>query len=190
MKGIVLDIETKGEITNREDFSNIELTVCGWYDYESGESGVYEQNELDKLWEKIQKAGLIIGYNSDFFDVPILQKYTSVNLTSIKQFDILREIKKSLGRRIPLDWVADGTLGEKKIGSGMDAIKWWAEGKKDKVKEYCLKDVDITRRVFDYIIKHKNLKYIDSGISFEIKMDISEEEYAPRTQNAILFGNI
>ena len=33
-----------------------------------------------------------------------------------------------LGRRVRLDAVAEGTLGKKKIASGMEAMRWWREG--------------------------------------------------------------
>ena len=187
MKGVVIDIETTTGIEDRNDISNLELSICGCYDYETDEYNTYTVEELDQLWQKIQKAGFIIGYNSIFFDLPILQKYTDINLGEIKHFDILREIRKVLGRRIPLNWVAQGTLGEVKSGSGLDAVKWWKEGEIEKIKKYCIKDVEITKKIFDEIINKQNLKYTDNTITFNIKMDISIDEYVPKIQNASLF---
>lgn len=41
----------------------------------------------------------------------------------------MKDIKKSLGRRIGLDAVAKATLGIGKTGHGMDAIEWWKKEK-------------------------------------------------------------
>ena len=37
-------------------------------------------------------------------------------------------IKEALGRRLRLDAIAEGTLGIKKIGRGLQAQTWWREG--------------------------------------------------------------
>ena len=186
MKGLVIDIETIGDIQSK-DYKDVKLTVCGWYDYTDNQMGVYTEEELPKLWERVQSNGLIIGYNSVSFDIPILNKYTTIELDKIKQLDILKEIKKSLGRRIPLEWVANGTLGTGKLAKGVDAMKWWENGEFEKVKEYCLEDVKITKNIFDYLIQNKCLKYKDYGITYNIKIDIPSSSYAPAPQNLNLF---
>jgi DEAD/DEAH box helicase domain-containing protein len=116
---------------------------------------------------------LIIGYNSDHFDIPILNKYFSGDLTKIKSLDLLKEIKNSLGRRIKLDTVAEATLGRNKIGHGLEAIVWWRNGEKDKVIKYCTEDVRITKDIYEYALKNKSLKYLDGKDMKEIKLDTS-----------------
>jgi DEAD/DEAH box helicase domain-containing protein len=119
---------------------------------------------------------MLIGYNSDHFDIPLLNKYYSGDLTQIKSLDILKEIKNSLGRRIKLDSVAEGTLGKKKIGHGLEAITWWRDGEIEKVKKYCQEDVKITKEVYEYALKNGALKYKDLSENKEIKLDTSEWE--------------
>ena len=60
---------------------------------------------------------------------PILNKYYAGDLGKIKSVDLLKEVKQVLGRRLKLDNVAEATLGKKKIGNGLEAVKWWAKAR-------------------------------------------------------------
>jgi len=68
-------------------------------------------------------------------------------------------LQEKLGHRIGLNAVASATLGVGKIASGLDAIRFYREGQWDKLKEYCISDVDITKQVFEYGIKNSKLMY-------------------------------
>ena len=124
---------------------------------------------------------MLIGYNSDHFDIPILNKYYPGDLTRIKSLDILKEIKNSLGRRIRLDLVAEGTLGRKKTGNGLEAVVWWKNGEIDKIKKYCIEDVKITKELYEYALKNGVLKYKDLSETREIKLDTSKWEEKENT---------
>ena len=54
---------------------------------------------------------------------------------------MLVDIEKKLGHRLALDAVAQATLGVGKTGDGLDAIRWWREGKLLDIAEYCCFDV-------------------------------------------------
>lgn len=113
---------------------------------------------------------MLIGYNSDHFDIPLLNKYYPGDLTRIKSLDLMREIQTSLGRRLKLDSVAEATLGEKKSASGTQSLKWWKAGEVEKVRSYCLKDVEITRKLFDYALEHGTVRYRDFGVTRDVKL--------------------
>lgn len=157
-------------------FDNLELTIVGLHDSESDQFSSFLKPELHNLWPILERADLIVGYNSDHFDIPILNKYYAGDLTKIKSVDLLKEIKNVLGRRLKLDGVAEATLGKGKIGSGTDAMKWWAEGNIEKVREYCIDDVRITRDIYEYAKKHGVLKYRDFDGIRDIKLDTSKWE--------------
>src|SRR5205823_6653617 len=140
MRKITFDIETVGAFRGHADYSGVDLAVVAIHDSETGEFTCYAQDELPKLWPILERADVLIGYNSDHFDIPILNKYYAGNLEGIRSVDLLKEIKNSLGRRIKLDSVAEGTLGRKKIGSGLQSVEWWQNGEYDKVKAYCIED--------------------------------------------------
>lgn len=178
MRKIIFDIETNGVITNigsKEILPNLYI-VC-IYDSETDKYSSYTQEQLKDLWPILEKADLLIGYNNDSFDTPILNQYYSGDLSKIGSLDLLAEIKNSLGHRIKLDSVAEATLGRKKTGHGLQAMEWWKQGRYDDVIKYCIEDVRITKDIYDYALKHGNLKYKDmGGLVKEIKLDTSHWE--------------
>ncbi|MBP9832097.1 MAG: ribonuclease H-like domain-containing protein [Candidatus Pacebacteria bacterium] len=177
MRRITLDIETtNAAIGGAFDPSTMNLTVACIHDTETDLFTSYEVEELPKLWPILERADLLIGYNSDHFDIPILNRYYAGDLTKIRSLDLLAEIKNVLGRRIKLDSVASGTLGKKKSGNGLDAIKWWNEGKKEKVIKYCIDDVRITKDIYEYALKNGKVTYSDFGKKKDITLDTSSWE--------------
>ena len=173
MRKIVFDIETKNFFydVGKRDASLLDLSIVCIYDSETNEYGSFLEEELPNLWPIIEKADVLIGYNSDHFDIPLLNKYYPGDLTKIKSLDLLQEIKKSLGRRLKLDGGAKETLGEGKIGHGADAMMWWKNGEIEKLRKYCLDDVRITKEIYDYALKNGFLKYTDRGEMREIPLD-------------------
>jgi DEAD/DEAH box helicase domain-containing protein len=176
MKRITFDIETEGDFRTNGDFSNLELTVLGTHDSESGEFAAFYKDELHKAWPLFESADTIVGYNSDHFDIPILGKYYAGDLTKIKSIDLLKEIKNVSGRRLKLDNVAEATLGRGKTSDGLEAVGWWKQGLREKVRDYCLADVKITAELYDYAKKHGSVKYRDYDSVREIKLDTGHWE--------------
>lgn len=169
----VFDIETSNfEFT--PDPADMTISVVGIWDSVSESYVCYEQKEFPALWKKLEGIDILVGYNSDHFDIPLLNKYYPGDLTSIKSVDMMQSIYASLGRRLRLDAVADGTLGEKKIGHGAQAHVWWSQGEYEKVKQYCLKDVELTKKIFDYALKNGHIKYKELGQVREVKLDTSK----------------
>lgn len=178
MRRIVFDIETSNFFPDVgvNDPSALNLAVVGIYDYERGVYEHYLQENLGKLWPILESADLLIGYNSDHFDIPLLNKYYGGDLTKIKSMDILREIKNSYGRRMKLDQIAEGTLGINKSGRGDQANIWWKNGEYQKVIDYCLQDVKITKDVYDYALKNNKLIFKEGGELITISLDTSKWE--------------
>jgi DEAD/DEAH box helicase domain-containing protein len=175
MRKIIFDIETDGIITNvngKEVFPNM-YVVC-IYDSATDKYSSYTLEQLKDLWPILEKADLLIGYNNESFDTPILNRYYSGDLSKIASLDLLDEIKKSLGRRLKLDSVADATLGRKKTGHGLEAMEWWKQGRYEDVKKYCIEDVRITKDIYEYAMKNGVLKYKDAGVIKDIKLDTSK----------------
>ncbi len=185
MRKITFDIETEGSFQNGGDFSNLEVTVVGVHDSQTGEYSSYYRDELPKLWPLMESADILVGYNSDHFDIPILNKYYAGDLTKIKSVDLLKEVKKVLGRRLKLDNLAEATLGKGKTGDGLEAVTWWKEGLYEKVRDYCLADVAITKDLYEYAKKKKSLKYRDYDGVREIKLDPSDWEILPTDTPAL-----
>lgn len=178
MKKITFDIETKNtfEDVNSTDATKLDISIICIHDSKTDKYDSFLEDDFDRLWPILESADMLIGYNSDHFDIPLLNKHYHGDLTKIKSLDILKEIHKTIGRRMKLDNIAENTLGEKKSGHGLEAITWWKNGEIEKIRQYCLDDVRITKSIYDYAIKNNMLKWKDNGVVKKIKLDTSHWE--------------
>lgn len=165
MRKITFDIETTNTFADvgSGNPTDLNIAVVAVHDSLTDEYSYYLQEDFPKLWKILESSDMLIGYNSDHFDIPLLNKYFPGELTHIKSLDILKEIQAGLGRRLKLDMVAEATLGENKSGSGLESIRWWNDGQIQKVCDYCVQDVKVTKGIHDYALKHGKLKYKDLG---------------------------
>jgi len=175
MRAITFDIESISDsfVRGHIDVNEQELTVVGIHDSLTNEYSSYFRDELPQLWSILEHADLLIGFNSDAFDIPLLNRYYPGDLSRLRSLDLLSEVQKVLGRRIRLQSLAEATLGRGKSGDGLKAGEWWKEGEKDKVAEYCIEDVRLTRELYDYALEHSMLKYKDLTDIRDIKIDTS-----------------
>lgn len=173
MRKIVFDIETRNifDDVGKADPTLLDIALVGVYDYKTNEYSSYLQEDLPKLWPILEKTDLIIGYNSDHFDIPLLNKYYPGDLTRIKSLDIMAEIRKGLGRRIGLGVIAEATLGVGKSGHGLQAVEWWKKGDIENIRKYCLQDVKVTKEVYEYALQNKKLKYKEGEIIKDVIID-------------------
>lgn len=175
MRAITFDIESMSDsvVRGHIDVNEQELIVVAIHDSLTGEYTSYSKEELPKLWPILENADFLIGFNSDSFDIPLLNRYYPGDLTHITSLDLLVEVQKVLGRRIRLQSLAEATLGRGKSGDGLKAGEWWREGKHDKVREYCIDDVRLTRELYEYAMKNGKLKYKDLREKRDIRLDTS-----------------
>ena len=175
MRAITFDIESVSDsvVRGHIDVNEQELTVVAIHDSLTGEYSSYFKEELPNLWPILERADMLIGFNSDTFDIPLLNRYYPGDLSHVRSLDLLAEVQKVLGRRIRLQSLAEATLGRGKTGEGLKASEWWKEGKKDEVAKYCIEDVRLTRDLYDYALAHGVLKYKDLLDIRDIKLDTS-----------------
>jgi len=178
MRYIVFDIETQNifQEVGSSDPAALDISVVTVYDSETDKYTTVTIDEIDTLWPIIEQADALVGYNSNHFDVPLLNKYYPGDLTQIKSIDILEDIKLSLGRRLRLDSVAQATVGAKKSADGLQAVRWWREGNIKDIKKYCEQDVKVTKQVFDYAREHGHVKFKDGHRKKEIPLDTTHWE--------------
>lgn len=178
MRKIIFDIETQNTFRDvgKNDPTALDISLLVIYDSETDKYTSYLESDFPKLWMILERADLLIGYNSDHFDIPILNKYYPGDLTTIKSVDLMVEIQKSVGRRVRLDDVASATLGVGKSASGLEAIEWWKSGEIDKIREYCEQDVRVTKEIYDYAKRNNTLKYKDITGVKEFPIDTSRWE--------------
>ena len=175
MRYVIFDLETQNTFQDvgSSESSALDISVGTFYDSIDDKYTTVTVNELQKVWPILEQADALVGYNSNHFDIPLLNKYYPGDLTHIKSIDLLEEIRKSLGRRLRLDSVAEATVGAKKSSHGLQAVRWWREGKIEEIKKYCEQDVKVTKKVFDYALKHGHVKFKDGSRKREIPLDTS-----------------
>lgn len=158
---VVLDIETQNTFQDVGAYNpsllNVSLVGCYFYETDTFES--FFEADLPKLWPRLERAERIIGYNLVGFDYPCLQRYYSGDIMRLPTVDLLVEIEKRLGFRIKLDDVAQATLGVGKSGHGLQAVEFWKKGELEKLKEYCLQDVRVTRDVYEYALQNSFVRF-------------------------------
>ena len=168
---IVFDLETQKLFSEIGSFnpSKLGVSIMSMYVREvsekqeelSGKLLSFWENELEKSWEIFKKADRVIGFNSIKFDSEVLKPYAPVTFSRLPHFDILAYIREKLGHGVSLDALATATLGREKTEIGTRAVEFWNKGERKKLQAYCESDVILTRDVYDYAVKNKELKYKD-----------------------------
>ena len=162
MDKIVLDLETQKtfqEVGGRH-LHLLKVSVVGIYHYLKDRYITFEEREIPRLEEVLRSIELIVGFNIKRFDLPVLQPYLSIPVRKLPALDIMEEIVRVTGHRVSLDSVAQATLGENKSGSGLEAVRFFREGKMEELKRYCLDDVRITKELYKYGQRHGELSFV------------------------------
>src|SRR3989344_7063038 len=173
MKIVTFDIETANWMSDigSSDPADLTIALVCIHDSETSTYSSYLESELSQMWPILERTDVLVGYNSNHFDIPLLNKYYPGDLTRIRSLDIMQEIYSVVGRRLKLDAIAEATLGEKKSASGAQSLQWWRAGEIEKVRAYCLKDVEITKNIFYYALKNNSIKYKELGKVREVTLD-------------------
>ncbi|MBP7006133.1 hypothetical protein KBB27_03360, partial [Patescibacteria group bacterium] len=90
-----------------------------------------------------------------------LQRYYTGEIARLPTVDLLADIEKQIGFRVKLDDVAHATLGIGKSGDGLMAVKYWRDGEIEKLKEYCLQDVRVTKDVYEHALQNQECFFFD-----------------------------
>lgn len=162
MDTLVIDIETKNsfaDVGGQQFLTALEASFVGVYSYAQDKYFSFFERDFAELGKMLQKSGLIIGFSSIRFDIPVMRKYfesgnkfstgTNFNIFALKQFDILDEIETKLGFRISLDILAKQNLGIGKTHHGLEAIQFYKDQNWKELESYCLHDVKITKDLYD-----------------------------------------
>jgi len=186
MNKIVLDIETQkefSEVGGRSNYDKLRISLCVAYSFADNKYFCFDESNLTKLGEILQSADQVIGYNISEFDYKVLQPYFNFSLAALPTLDILQEIERTLGHRIRLEAIAQGTLGVGKSGSGVGAVNLWKEGRVEELRKYCEDDVRLTKEIYEYGTKSGKLRY---QVFFDIReILVSFPEPVPRVNTAV-----
>jgi DEAD/DEAH box helicase domain-containing protein len=164
MGKVFFDVETKKSFQETGGRKEDLLVSCAVLFSEGQEKFIYfRENQVEDLIEDLFSASCVVGFNILGFDYYVLKPYTEKDLFSLPTLDLMKELQKELGFRLSLGNLALENLGKGKKGSGLDAIKWYREGKIDKLLEYCEYDVQITKELYELGKEQKFLCYRDKA---------------------------
>ncbi|MBC7385833.1 MAG: ribonuclease H-like domain-containing protein [Cryobacterium sp.] len=149
---LVLDIETQKlvqEVGGWDHVDKLGVSVACAYDSKTDQFTSYLETELPKLIELCEER-LVVGYNIRGFDLPVLVPY-GLEMKRVDAFDIMYDLEALTRQRfLKLEYVARGTLGTGKSADGLKAVEWWKAGEIQKIIDYCIQDVRVTRDVFQF----------------------------------------
>ncbi|MBM3303395.1 MAG: ribonuclease H-like domain-containing protein, partial [Deltaproteobacteria bacterium] len=152
-KGVVVfDLETQRLAEEVGGWKNVSLMGLALAVAHTEQDGyvTFTENNVSDLIELLKEASLIVGFNQIRFDYEVLRPYTKDDLRALPNLDIFQHVQAALGHRLSLNQLAECTLGTAKSGSGLDAARWFREGRMDLVEQYCRDDVRITRDLYFY----------------------------------------
>jgi DEAD/DEAH box helicase domain-containing protein len=161
---VFFDVETKRLADEVGGWSNIRkmgLAVAVTYSTADAEYRHFVEEQVAELVSELQRADLVVGFNVRRFDYEVLQPYTEVPLQQLPTVDMLQDIYRTLGFRVSLDSLASATLNAQKSADGIQAVHWFRKGEIDKVIDYCRQDVQVTREVYEFGVRHRFVRYRD-----------------------------
>jgi DEAD/DEAH box helicase domain-containing protein len=149
---LVIDVETKQLVQDVGGWDNIDklgISVACAYDSKTDQFLSFRENELKSLIDLCEER-LVIGYNIRGFDLPVMVPY-GLEIQRLDVFDIMYDLQTLTRQQfLKLEAVARGTLGAGKSADGLLAVEWWKSGQIQKIIDYCLQDVKVTRDVFQF----------------------------------------
>jgi DEAD/DEAH box helicase domain-containing protein len=164
MNIVFFDVETQrsfDEVGGRHNIRKLGLSVAVTYSTADGDYRHYTEQTVADLIAELRAADLVVGFNVLSFDYEVLRAYTDDPLDDIETVDMLAHIHKRLGFRVSLDNLASTTLKTSKSADGLQAVRWYKQGRMQEILEYCQQDVEVTRKLYEYGRQYKHVKFRD-----------------------------
>jgi DEAD/DEAH box helicase domain-containing protein len=159
---IYFDLETQKsaeEVGGWNHIAKMGMSIGVTFSTARGNYKIFGEKQVNDLIVDLQRADLVVGFNIMRFDYEVLHGYTTFDLRQLPTLDMMVELQNQLQHRLSLDSIATATFGVEKTAEGMQAIRWFKDGKLAEIAEYCCYDVKLTKLVHEYGQKHRQLHY-------------------------------
>lgn len=151
---VYFDLETQksaDEVGGWNHIRDMRMSVGVTYSTARGGYAIYGERRVQELIAELQRADLVVGFNLLRFDYTVLEGYHALfHGESLPTLDLMVDLAGRLGFRPSLDAVASATFGAEKTADGLQAIRWFREGRLAEIAEYCCYDVKLTRLVHEF----------------------------------------
>ena len=86
MRKVFFDAETKNvfQDVGKNEPALLDISLVCAYDSETGEYASFLEEELPAFWKIVEKADILVGFNSDHFDIPLLGNYYAGDLPTLQ----------------------------------------------------------------------------------------------------------
>jgi hypothetical protein len=159
---VYFDLETQksaDEVGGWNNISRMGMSIGVTFSSANGEYKIYHEKAINDLIRDLQRADLVVGFNNLRFDYEVLHGYTSFDLTQLPTLDLMVDLQNKLNHRLSLDSIATATFGVEKTAEGLQAIRWFKDGRLLEIAEYCCYDVKLTKLVHEHGRRHKQIHY-------------------------------
>ncbi|MBI1960812.1 MAG: ribonuclease H-like domain-containing protein [Candidatus Liptonbacteria bacterium] len=177
MDKLVFDIETKNFFDDPDvgpgNMDALKISVVGAYSYAQDAYFCFDETQFEEMKTLFRNATTLIGFSSNRYDIPVLNRYVDVDLWKKERVDLLEEVEYALGRRVSLNSLAKTNLGVGKTGHGSQAIALYKEGRIEELKAYCLQDVKLTKALYDIAQRDRQLLVFDREENKNVTVGIS-----------------
>lgn len=163
---VFFDLETQrtfDEVGGRHNIRKLRMSVAVTYSTADGCFHRFTEDQVHELVDHLKEADLVVGFNVLSFDYEVLRAYRDDLPQRAVTVDMLDHVHRRLGFRVSLDNLAATTLHTSKSADGLQAVRWYREGRIQEILDYCQQDVEITRDLYEYGRKYKHVKYRDGS---------------------------
>jgi len=165
MNYLVFDLETQALIdqSNREkSIKDLRVSVAVTYNSLTNQYTIYSEEDLLLILDELLTADMIIGMNLFGFDYKVLAKYfPELDLETLPTLDIHHNLLETTSNRISLENLSTHTVGKGKSGTGIEAVTLFHNGEMMELIEYCKRDVEVTKEIYEFGKKRGFVKFRD-----------------------------
>jgi len=159
---------TFDEVGGRANVSKLGMAAAVTFSTAMNAYHRYTESRAKELISELKASDLVVGYNVLEFDYLVLRAYTTEPLAQLPTVDMLEHLARRLGFRPSLEAVVTATLRAAKSADGLQAVRWYRQGQMDKVLEYCQKDVELTKRLYEFGKQSKLVYYWDKSFQRQV----------------------
>ena len=159
MKIAVFDLETQRNPADQGWTAYEAMGISSaalWISWQGGAHGrrfLFGPDRLRQLKRGLEAADVVVSWNGKGFDGPLLDHWVGEVRVSL-HCDLMALLYHASGKRHKLADVAEATLGEGKDMSGALAPALWKAKRLCELHTYNMWDVEITRRLYEHVVKH------------------------------------